>query len=75
LNRNLIRSLQRDAEILELPLDKNDPRTANLILATSTATKVTATKVDENRLRAEQNPEALERVINRVRELQQNGLP
>jgi hypothetical protein len=49
LNKNLIRSLQRDAEILELPFDVDDPKTNNLIVTTSSATKASAIKVDQNR--------------------------
>jgi hypothetical protein len=71
LNRNLKRSLERDAEILELPFDVDDPKTNSLIVATSTATKTVAVKVDQNRLMAERQPEALERVLARISSLVQ----
>jgi hypothetical protein len=71
LNRNGIRALERDWEILNLPFDVDDPKTNNLIVATSAATKATMVKVDQNRLIAERSPDALERVINRVKQLVQ----
>jgi hypothetical protein len=69
LNGNLILSLKRDREVLKWAFDRDDAKICNMIVATSTSTKQAAIKVDQNRLMAERQPEALERVLARMGQL------
>jgi hypothetical protein len=70
LASNVSVGLDRHAELLAMPFDPTNLKQMRLIADVATAAINAQVKVDENRLVAERNPEALERVLTAIMEYQ-----